>query len=404
MKLTTHIFLDLLGVGELLENITTVVKDRLGLNPRRDCRQLAGKTAIVTGGNAGVGLATADALLRSGANVVLACRSAERGQSAAKQLAASTGCVGDSGSTVLAASDVDPPAAPRVMVELLDLASLASVRQFVQRWAASGRQLDLLVCNAGIMCPPERVETADGFELQFQSNYLSHFLLANCLVKHQQSLRRQQQAQRRRRGRGGETDCGETTRPLRVIFLSSMTHFGADLATTLADVPQSRTGWHSFQSYCNSKLCTLLAAKQLDRLFVRNAQLAAHGAAGAEAPPPASTMMLQRDVAVAVHPGLVDTFLARNYFKQSVPRPLRPLSDPFFEHLFCPYLLRSPEAAAQTVLYAATAPAAEVGGQYCGTSPHVSKHSAAAGDPVLAEHLWELSAHLCQLGPSELLD
>jgi WW domain-containing oxidoreductase len=350
MKLTTHIFLDLLGVGELLENITTVVKDRLGLNPRRDCRQLAGKTAIVTGGNAGVGLATADALLRSGANVVLACRSAERGQSAAKQLAASTGCVGDSGSTVLAASDVDPPAAPRVMVELLDLASLASVRQFVQRWAASGRQLDLLVCNAGIMCPPERVETADGFELQFQvgrrlalqtclhrclgwscllrqeagqaqptplpchddsgscigctkpchrwpqlppatchqhlphppppdhlppappplqSNYLSHFLLANCLVKHQQSLRRQQQAQRRRRGRGGETDCGETTRPLRVIFLSSMTHFGADLATTLADVPQSRTGWHSFQSYCNSKLCTLLAAKQLDRLFVR---------------------------------------------------------------------------------------------------------------------------------------
>jgi hypothetical protein len=199
-------------------------------------------------------------------------------------------------------------------------------------------------------------------------------------------------------------------------------------------------------------------------LACRNAQLAAHGAAGAEAPPPASTMMLQRDVAVAVHPGLVDTFLARNYFKQSVPRPLRPLSDPFFEHLFCPYLLRrcvvgpardslqpghtihsctvsptvficlhchpccsqpqpalpvrppsrphpfrlrclcSPEAAAQTVLYAATAPAAEVGGQYCGTSPHVSKHSAAAGDPVLAEHLWELSAHLCQLGPSELLD
>lgn len=411
MKLTTHIYLDLLGVVELIENITTVVKDRLGLDKRRSHAELAGKTAIVTGGNAGVGYSTAEALVRHGANVVLACRSADRGRAAAEHLAAASGGAASSST-------------PSVDVELLDLASLASVREFVRRWAASGRPLDLLICNAGIMCPPERVETRDGFELQFQarrhwettllcsgaalpgavsprlpswaawmdlsrrcsrclapeqSNYLSHFLLANALVQHHQQQRR------RRKGRGGG--------PLRVLFLTSMTHFGADLASDLADVPYCRNQkWHSFQAYANSKMCTLLAAKHMDSLFARDArQDAACGAAS------------RRDAAVAVHPGLVDTFLARGYFKQTAPRLARPLTDPFFDHVFCPYLLRSPEAAAETVLYAAAAPAEEVGGRYCGTAPRVGDCSKAAEDPALAQWVWSLAAHLCQLGPDELV-
>lgn len=93
----------------------------------------------------------------------------------------------------------------------------------------------------------------------------------------------------------------------------------------------------------------------------------------------------------------------RGYFQQTAPRLLRPLTDPFFEKVFCPYLLRSPEAAAETVLFAATAPAEEVGGQYCGTAPRVTHHSAAAGDPALARRLWDLSAHLCQLEGDELV-
>lgn len=72
-------------------------------------------------------------------------------------------------------------------------------------------------------------------------------------------------------------------------------------------------------------MCTLLAAKHLDRLF-------AAGTAGSGSGP--------RDAAVAVHPGLVDTALARGYFKQMAPAALRPLTDPFFEKLFCPYALR----------------------------------------------------------------
>ena len=67
------------------------------------------------------------------------------------------------------------------------------------------------------------------------------------------------------------------------------------------------------------------------------------------------------------------------------------------------WLARSPAAAADTLLYAATAPAEEVGGQYCGTAPQVGHHSRAAGDPALAQRLWQLSAHLCQLSAEETL-
>lgn len=199
MGLLTDIYLNLLGVGELFENAATVVEDALGRRKPRDYSSLAGavrerrspfgsgtvyrclrctlncilwhfkhlQTAIVTGGNAGVGLATAEALLRHGSDVVIACRSAERGAAAAARLeAAVTGGGGtgkDTGGTARgagtgadASSASAAPAAAggaaggrpgRVHVELLDLASLESVRDFVRRWRASGRQLDLLICK-----------------------------------------------------------------------------------------------------------------------------------------------------------------------------------------------------------------------------------------------------------------
>ena len=122
----TDLYLKLLGVGELVENAGAVLEDWLLRGRRRPPAGLEGSTAIVTGGNAGVGLATAEALLRHGAGtVVLACRSQERG-------AAAVGGAGE-----------------RVQVEALDLADLSSVRAFARRWADSGRPLDLLVLNAG---------------------------------------------------------------------------------------------------------------------------------------------------------------------------------------------------------------------------------------------------------------
>src|SRR3954463_11804872 len=124
-----------------------------------DIPDLAGKRGIVTGANSGLGLRTALELTRHGASVVLACRSAERGEKALATIRAQ-------------APDGD------VTLGSLDLADLASVRAFAE--AHSG-PLDLLVNNAGVMALPHRT-TADGFEMQFGTNHLGHFALTGLLL------------------------------------------------------------------------------------------------------------------------------------------------------------------------------------------------------------------------------
>lgn len=125
-----------------------------------DIPDLQGRRAIVTGANSGIGYHTALQLARHGASVVLACRSAERGQAAFDRIRA---------------------AAPGADVALgaLDLADLASVRAFASRHA--GAPLDILVNNAGVMALPRRT-TADGFEMQFGTNHLGHFALTGLLM------------------------------------------------------------------------------------------------------------------------------------------------------------------------------------------------------------------------------
>lgn len=115
-----------------------------------------GRTAVVTGGNSGIGLAAADALARAGAHVVLAVRDVKRGQAAADGIRG------------------------KVEVRRLDLADLSSVREFAATWQGA---LDLLINNAGIMNIPESV-TKDGFETQFGTNHLGHFALTNLLLPH----------------------------------------------------------------------------------------------------------------------------------------------------------------------------------------------------------------------------
>ncbi|MFC5746413.1 oxidoreductase [Actinomadura rugatobispora] len=125
-----------------------------------DIPDLAGRRAVVTGANSGIGFHTALELARHGAEVVLACRSAERGQAALDRLKA-------------AAPDAEARLAS------LDLADLASVREFAGR--EGERPLDLLVNNAGVMALPRRT-TADGFEMQFGTNHLGHFALTGLLL------------------------------------------------------------------------------------------------------------------------------------------------------------------------------------------------------------------------------
>ena len=123
---------------------------------------LSGTTALVTGANSGIGLVEARELARHGADVVLAVRNTDAGDAAAERIRAA-GVTGT------------------VRVERLDLASQESVHALAERFEGP---LDLLVNNAGVMAPPRRRETSDGFELQFGTNHLGHFALTGLLMPH----------------------------------------------------------------------------------------------------------------------------------------------------------------------------------------------------------------------------
>ncbi|WP_327738158.1 oxidoreductase [Streptomyces nojiriensis] len=122
----------------------------------------SGRSAVVTGANSGIGYATARELARRGASVVLACRSAARGRAAEVRLRAEV-----------------PGARAEFMP--LDLADLASVREFAAGYGQRHASLDLLINNAGVMALPYG-RTVDGFETQFGVNHLGHFALTGLLL------------------------------------------------------------------------------------------------------------------------------------------------------------------------------------------------------------------------------
>ena len=128
-----------------------------------DVPDLSGKLAVVTGANSGLGLGLTGRLAAAGAEVVMAVRNLEKGDAARNE--------------VLAAH---PEA--RIRLEQIDLASLASVGEFAERLTAQGRPVDILLNNAGVMMPPQRETTDDGYELQFESNYLGHYALTARLL------------------------------------------------------------------------------------------------------------------------------------------------------------------------------------------------------------------------------
>jgi NAD(P)-dependent dehydrogenase (short-subunit alcohol dehydrogenase family) len=179
-----------------------------------------GRTAVVTGANSGLGLATARELARAGASVTLACRSTDRGATAAREIEAAV------------------PGGAAVEVAALDLGSLASVQAFAERFLAAHEGLDLLINNAGVMAPPRRV-TADGFELQLGTNYLGHFALTGRLLGAMQ-------------GRGDA----------RVVTLSSNAH---KMGRIDFDDLQSERHYRRWRAYGQSKLADLLFALELDR-------------------------------------------------------------------------------------------------------------------------------------------
>ena len=178
-----------------------------------------GRTTIVTG-TGGLGFEDALALARAGGEVIIAGRNPDKGAHAVAQILAAV------------------PDAP-VRFEQLDLASLRSVAGFVDRIRSQRDSLDLLINNAGVMVPPQREETVDGFELQLATNYLGHFALTMGLLP----LLRKGQAPR-------------------VVTLSSVA--ARDGAIDFDDL-NARKNYVPMAVYGQSKLACLMFALELDR-------------------------------------------------------------------------------------------------------------------------------------------
>jgi NAD(P)-dependent dehydrogenase (short-subunit alcohol dehydrogenase family) len=285
----------------------------------------AGRTAVVTGANSGLGLVAARELARAGAKVVLACRNSEKGAAAAGSIRAAV------------------PGAS-VAVEGLDLADLASVRAFAERFGSDREGLDLLINNAGVMAPPRR-ETADGFESQFGTNHLGHFALTGLLLARMQ----------------GREDA-------RIVTVSSTAHkFGRINFDNLAGGRR----YFRWNAYGQSKLANILFARELDK------RLRAAG----------STVS-----SMAAHPG---------YSATNLQTAAPPLLDRVVMTVTNALLAQSAEMGALPELYAATRPNLD-GGLFIGPDgfeeqrgyPRVVNPVKAGRDEETAARLWTVSEEL----------
>ncbi|MGV9318616.1 SDR family NAD(P)-dependent oxidoreductase [Streptomyces sp. NPDC003660] len=287
---------------------------------------LTGKLAIVTGGYSGLGLETTRALAKAGAHVVVPARRPDAAREALAGI-----------------EDVE--------VDELDLGDLDSVRGFAERFLASGRTIDFLIDNAGIMaCPETRV--GPGWETQFATNHLGHYALANRLWPALAS------------GDGA-----------RVVSVSSRGHH---LSPVRWDDVQWTEGYDKWQAYGQAKTANALFALQLDTLG--------------------------RDSGVrafSLHPGGIMTPLQRHLPKEEMVErgwideqgnPLNPAG------------FKTPEQGAATQVWAATSPQLDgLGGLYledCDIAEPAPEDGAWSGvkdwatDPEQAARLWTLSAEL----------
>lgn len=314
-------------VGALFASSTTLAQTapKPDWTPH-DMPSQAGRVFLVTGGTSGMGFEDAKALAAAGAHVVIAARNPERGQEAIEKI------------------ESEVPNA-KVRFEAVDLASLTSVHALAQRLNRTLPKLDGLINNAAVMAPPERGESADGFELQLATNYLGHFVLTADLLP----LLRKSEAPR-------------------VVTLSSIAvHRGRlDL-----DNLQFET-YEAFAAYAQSKIACLMFAQELQR----RSDAAGWGI-----------------TSIAAHPGVAVTELvARGPGLDSAQgRQWSAMKD---------HLQTAAQGAIPT-LYAATAPEAQGGAYYGPTGTNEMRGPlgfatvpAAAQDTAMAARLWDATEAL----------
>src|SRR3984957_8414379 len=263
-------------------------------NVMYDVPDQTGKLIVVTGANSGTGQEAARHLTAAGAHVIMACRTPAKGEQARADILAQ-----------------HPDA--ELEVRRVDLADLATIRQFTAGLLADAKPIDVLINNAGVMSPPARMTTADGFELQFGSNYLGPFALTLQLLPLLLAA----------------------SHPRVVTMSSGMANFGR---IDFADLQWERRRYRPNLSYAQSKLADLMMSQHLAAL------------AGQHGWPL---------TAVAAHPGFTRTNLQTAGASLGRDKPKR-----------TPYnslnILPSQEVGPGTepLLYAATSPSAVSGGYY----------------------------------------
>jgi NAD(P)-dependent dehydrogenase (short-subunit alcohol dehydrogenase family) len=291
---------------------------------------LSGKRILVTGASAGLGQEAARALAAHGATVIMTARDRAKGEAA-----------------VAAIWESVPEA--DLELGLVDLASLASVRAFTDAFLADHDRLDALIANAGVMACPFG-QTADGFELQFGTNHLGHFVLVNRLAP-----------------------ALVAGAPSRLVMLSSRGHQMSDV--DLDDPGFARTPYNKWDAYGRSKTANVLFAVGFD---------GRHAGEGARA--------------FAVHPGTILTELGRHLESGDIEELQRRRPGGAAAMVF-----KTVEAGAATEVWGATAPELDGRGALYLEDCHVAEVTHEAGtegvmdyavDPARAEALWARSEEL----------
>ncbi len=294
---------------------------------------LSGRRFLVTGASTGLGEETVRSVASMGASVTMAVRDVERGDAAAARIVAA-----------VPGADLE--------VRALDLASLASVRAFADAYLVEHDRLDVLIDNAGVMACPYAT-TTDGFEMQFGTNHVGHFLLTRLL-----------------------TPALVASAPSRVVVLTSSGHRFGDV--DLDDPGFERTPYDPWLAYGRSKTANALFALGYDQ---RYADQGVH--------------------AWSVHPGGIRTELGRHL----TPETMAVLVANIGENTG--FTFKTIPQGAATSVWAATAPELlDRGGAYledCGVAEPTDDPTARAGvrsyatDPTRADALWELSDQLVGL-------
>jgi NAD(P)-dependent dehydrogenase (short-subunit alcohol dehydrogenase family) len=302
--------------------------------------KLQGKRILVTGVSAGLGVETARSLAAHGAHVVGAVRDVTRAEAATAQVRRDAAAHG--GSFELAA---------------LDLANLKSVHACAAELIAKGEPFDLVIANAGVMATPLG-HTADGFETQFGTNHLGHFVLINRIAPLM---------------RAGS----------RLINLSSSGHRFANV--DLQDPNFEHTPYEPFVAYGRSKTANILFAVAFDRRH------------------------RQRGVrAAAVHPGGIQTELGRHLGQTQIEAMIDQINKQQAAQGKGPFQWKTiPQGAATSVWAGVVAPADEIGGRYCENchvgnivpdnvtiSPISEGVRGYAIDPPTAQALWQKSEEM----------